>query len=91
MRTLAILLNGCFYFGILGEAIEVNIDTFTSARMSGFVKHKWHYLEASKLMSLNASDFADCAMECLKLFPTCIIIPYSIFQAKRRFSGASCY
>ena len=72
MRTLAILLNGCFYFGILGEAIEVNIDAFTSARMSSFVKHKWHYLEASKLMVLNASDFADCAMECLKLFPTCL-------------------
>lgn len=40
--------------------------------MSSFVKHKWHYLEASKLMVLNVSDFADCAMECLKLFPTCL-------------------
>lgn len=74
MLRLSILLNGCLclYFGFFAEAIEVQIDAFTSARMFSFVEHKWNYLEASKQMVFNVSEFADCAMKCLTAVPACL-------------------
>ena len=74
MLRLSILLNGCLclYFGFFAEAIEVQIDAFTSARMFSFVEHKWYYLEASKQMVFNVSEFADCAMKCLTGVPACL-------------------
>ena len=87
MFALLIFLHGClcFHFVSLGEAREFHINSFSSARIYSFVKHEFHYLEASKQTTFLVSEVVDCAMKCLMAGTTCLSLNMASLPDKEDF------